>query len=428
MIDFESRCPLSALSYEIEDRDGGVFDVIVARGTFDLVLLPDDQRTDGLTHGLHFQEDQPPLAVTDAYFGEMNKSSVRHESDLAQQKPRCDVIVIGAAHSPSREAVPTIEVQVSIERTEALPEIEETGTLLSQRLLVHGARAFVRGRARDGERLTGPTEEGYRLTEPEPFTRLDIRYEHAFGGELRVRHGDLAAEKIGSDHRLSDEVRAKHPDGERAPIAHTICAHNPVGTGFLERWYEDALSVDRWPAPRIEAPGHEITVAAWRALVRGDKKPGDDPSLSPQGLGVVAKPWSPRRELAGTFDAHWLENKWPRMPDDFDMAYWNGAHVRMQSPYLFGEERVSLWNLAAPGTAPIEDGRSVVRFQVPEINVAARLLARDGRTAWGGLVIDTLVVDMEERTVAVVWRILLPADLRIAEAGLLCGPLKGRVA
>jgi hypothetical protein len=360
--------------------------------------------------------DQPPLVVSDAYFGEMNRSSVRVESDLAMRKPRCDVLVIGSAHSPTGEPVQRIEVSVLVERTEELPDLLEAGTLLSNRLVVHGPRSFVRGAAGDGKRLLPPSEDGWSLTEPEPFTSVPVRYESAFGGELRVHAEGDAAASLEAKHRLSDDVRAKHPDGPNAPIAHATCLHNPVGAGFLESWYEDALAEQTWPAPRIEAAGHEISAKAWRALVRGDRRAGDDPALTPQGLGVLAKPWSPRLQLAGTFDAAWLEATWPRMPKDFDMAYWNGAHPRMQCAHLFGGERVTLANLTPPGTAPLEDGRSVIRFEVPDPNAAVRLKMKSGQTGWGGMTIDTLIIDTETLTLAIVWRLVLPDALGVEEA------------
>lgn len=418
MMDFDNTSPFPALAYDVEDAAGEMFDVVVARGTFALVASPPSEAGSGgaLTHRLVPLEEQEAIVVSDAYFGEVNRSSVRFESDLAMGKPMCDVVILGSAHSPTGEAVPQIEVGIAVERAEELPGIPHHGTLLAHRLVVCGPRAFVRGKAAEGARLAGPGEDGWSLTEPEPVATLPLRYEHAFGGELRVHAEDEAAQSLDAKHRLSDEVRAKHPDGPKAPIAHTACLHNPVGVGFLEAWYADALAVDRWPAPQIEAAGHPITAKAWTALVRGEKRPGDEPALAPQGVGVIAKPWSPRLALAGTFDAKWLETTWPRMPADFDMAYWNGAHPRMQCPHLFGGERVTLSNVAAPGTAPLEGDRSVIRFEIPDVNAAVRLKTRAGQTGWGGLTIDTLIIDAEARTVSVVWRLSLPHSLDVDTA------------
>ncbi len=417
VMELDNTSPFPALAYDIEDPAGERFEVIVARGTFELVPLTPAERGEGaLTHRAVPLEEQAPLVVSDAYFGEMNRSSVRFESDLAMRKPRCDVLVIGAAQSPTGEPVLRVEVAIVVERPEELPDVPEVGTLLSHRLLVHGQRAFVRGRAAEGARLSGPSEEGWSLTEPEPFTSLPVRYEHAFGGELRVHASDEAAASLDAKHRLPDDVRAKHPDGANAPVAHTTCFHNPVGTGFLERWYEDALAVETWPAPRVEVPGHEISAKLWRALVRGDRRPGDDAALAPQGIGVIAKPWSPRLALAGTFDAKWLETTWPRMPADFDMAYWNCAHPRMQCAHLFGGERVTLENLFAPGAAPLENGRSVMRFEVPDVNAAVRLKTRSGQTGWGGMTIDTVIIDTETLTLSIVWRLVLSGSLAIDHA------------
>lgn len=426
-MDFDNLSPFPALAYSIEDSRGAELDVVVARGTFVLHTLSSSERGDDppRTHGLLALDVQPELVVSDVYFGEVNRSSVRCESDLAQQKPKCDVIVIASAHSPTGQPVKRVDVAVRIERPVALPEIAEVGTLLENRLSVHGLRHFVRGEAQHKASCEGPSEDGWRLTEAEPFTEQPIRYEHAFGGELRVYSSDEAAPRVAAEHRLSDDVRAKHPQGENAPIAHTTCMYNPVGVGFVERWYEDALELERWPAPQVVSADADLTVKEWRALVNGQKKPGDTPALTPRGLGVITKAWQPRLALAGTFDAQWLENKWPLMPDDFQMAYWNGAHPDMLCSRLFGGDIVTLENMVPPGEALAFEGRTVMRFAIPDVTLAVCLKAAWVEAGWVRMTIDTLIVDLERGLVSLVWRLLAPAEMKIKEAILAVPQVEG---
>lgn len=420
-MNFTNQTKLAALAYDIVDPQGQTFHVLVARAEHDLRAAPPAAGGAGaapVTHVAVRAAEPPALAFSDACHGEINRSSVRSESDLAQTKPRCDVVVIAEAHSPTGEPVPRVEVGLRVHRAVALPDRGEAGTLLEHRLAVHGARAFVRGAEAAGA-PPAPSSGGWRLTEPEPFVSLPVRYEHAFGGELRVHASDAAADRLDDAARLPAEARARHPDGAGAPIAHTVCPYNPVGAGWLQGWYADALRVERWPAPRIEAPEAGITPAVFDRLVRGEVSAGDLPELTPRGLGVIAKPWQPRLARAGTFDDRWLSERWPDMPLDFDMAYWNGAHPEMQCAHLYGGEQVELWNLlpaGAPGAA-LEGGRRVCRFTVPDLGVAARFANERGETAWGAPAIDTLIIDLERMRLSLVWRIAVPAG-RLASAVL----------
>lgn len=412
-MDFANTTSFSALSYDIDVR-GKEFHVIVARGTFELSAAPTleaperDAATPRITHVAEIAAEQAGLVVSDAYYGEMNRSSVKLESDLAQQKPRCDVIVIGSAHSPTGEPQTRIDVGISLRRLAPIANLARAGTLLEHRLAVFGARSFER------------KGKEWIVSDPEPFVELPLRYEHTFGGELKVYPEDDAAKRIDGAHRLSDEARKGHPEGDAAPLAHTISVENPVGVGFLQQWYAKAAAVDRWPAPRIEAPGAGITAEIFTRMIQGEARAGELPELSPQGVGVIAKPWQPRLMLAGTFDERWLAEDWPAMPPDFDMAYWNGAHRDMQCEHLFGGELMELINLL-PRRAPrvvVERAGTACRFRVPEARVVVQNIAKGGAVTFAAPPIDTLILDLDEMHVSLVWRSVTPASLGIESACL----------
>ncbi|KYF65220.1 DUF2169 family type VI secretion system accessory protein [Sorangium cellulosum] len=408
-MELENRTPFPALEYDVVDARGDESHVVVARGSYALRAAPEAGESDGarITHVAALTEGE--LVVSDVAHGEINRSSVKYESDLAQSKPRCDVIVIGSAHAPAGEAVARVDVRVRVRRLVAIPNLAGACTLLDHRLAVRGARSFER------------KDEGWALTDPEPFEALPLRYEHAFGGQLKVYADDDAAKRLDDAHRLSEEARRAHPEVGAAPVAHATCAYNPLGVGFLEGWYADAAEVKRWPAPRIEAPGAGITAEIFARMVAGEVRAGEVPELSPRGVGVIAKPWQPRLKLAGTFDDRWLAERWPYMPPDFDMAYWNGAHPDMQCDYLFGGELAELWNLlprSAPGVAP-ETAGTACRFHVPEAAVVVRLTGKDDAVSFAAVPIDTVIVDLDQMRLSLVWRARIPASLEVEGTSLL---------
>lgn len=416
-MDFDNLTPFSTLLYDVIDERDEECHVLVARGTYDLNPSSSiiNQKSDVIPPVTLIAEaatEQAGVVVADEYFGELNRSSVKQESDLAPGKPKCDVILIGSAHSPNGRPIASVEVGVRIQRLAAIPPFADKGVRLDHRLIVHGPRAFVRRRA-----ITGAH---WHLTEPGLFLSQPLRYEHAFGGELKVYQQDAAATRLRDRDRMSDSTRARHPEGERAPVAHAVCLYNPLGVGWLEEWYADATSIERWAAPQIEAPGALLTAEIFGRMLRREVDAGDLAELIPRGVGVVGKPWQPRLALAGTLDDRWLAERWPNMPRDYNIGYWNGAHTDMQCQHLFGGELVELWNLlpkAASGSSTEEGGRTVCRIRLPDPVLAAKLKQGD-KLVWGVPVIDTLIINLEDMRLFMVWRMRMPASTSIKGVSL----------
>ena len=127
-----------------------------------------------------------------------------------------------------------------------------------------------------GERLYFRNAMDIVISEGARFERQPIVYEKAFGG-------------VSADQSVV-EMR------------------NPVGVGIAKR---DADLIDR-PAPQIEHP-------AFPYRSPRDRHP-------PVGFGAIAPHWSPRRELAGTFDEAWKAGRMPLSPRDFNVRHNNVAH------------------------------------------------------------------------------------------------------
>lgn len=173
---------------------------------------------------------------------------------------------------------------------------------IRKRLRVFGDRVWERGAF------------GVAPSSPQPFESMPIVYERAYGG------WDRAAQDA-AEHRME--------------------SRNPIGVGF-------ALSADHCvgrPLPNIEWPDRLID--SWK-----DRPP-------PAGLNAVECHWTPRRELAGTYDEAWLDNRFPLWAQDFNPRYNNCAPADQQADgFLRGGESVELLNLSADGQ---------MRFQLPRI-------------------------------------------------------------
>lgn len=205
---------------------------------------------------------------------------------------------------------------------------------IEKTIVVYGARAYYRG------------DIGIAVTRPRPFTTASICYESAFGG-----------------------TDTSNPDPDR----HGIDRRNPIGRGFAV----DAARLVHQPAHAIEYPR------------------GDPAKAGPAGFGPIASFWSPRLELAGTYDERWEATKKPLLPDDYDerFAMCSPADQRPDKP-IRGGERVELVNMTPEGT---------LRFDLPKIYLT--FTTRFGtRAEEHRATLTTIAVLPEEMKLALVWQ------------------------
>ena len=132
---------------------------------------------------------------------EERRGSPRYESDFAWFKPRADLLLVGACYAPEGRQVPSC------------PATFRVGNK-SKTLAVIGSRHWEKSWLNS------------KLTDPAPFTRMELRYENSFGG-------------------------GKFPA-------------NPVGKGCSEE--SDAATGKHWPLPNIEDPEQPIRkmLSRWR--------------------------------------------------------------------------------------------------------------------------------------------------------------------
>jgi hypothetical protein len=217
---------------------------------------------------------------------------------------------------------------------QTVPVVLRVGGMLNKRLLVHGTRAFYQGLL------------GLRTSKPIPFTSRPIVYESAYGGA-----------------DVSD------PDPKRQRID----LRNPVGKGVAAR-----------PEKLVNTEAYAVEYLDGAPEKRG-----------PAGFGPIAPSWSPRLELAGTYDESWARTKKPLLPDDYDERFGLSAPADQRPPKpLRGGEQLELVNLTASG---------LLRLALPKIYFAFTT-AFGRRREEHRANISTVFVLPELRRLQVVWQ------------------------
>lgn len=458
-MDFRNHTPFPALAFEGIDQFEQAFHVVVLRQTL----------TWGHDGMLVCSDEQAPLCEVDEYFGALNASSIRQESDLCHYKPKCDVIVNATAWMPPGVAQRRCAVRLVLKRPDAAAPMPprpdglnpfmapDEGQLArwraaSQQALAHplaGRRLIDKALTVTGERdlvrsawprrwLAGSLRIAslglldvatWRLTDATPFHHLPLRYEYAFGGECRINCGDAAARRVRKQYRLAGQAPADADAGEAAqqPIAHAAFEGNAVGRAYAPAWYLKACAITRLAAPRIELPVAPFRAARFgRSSASAKNGAGNGAAAAAAaamaGLGVRPKVHPARRRLAGTVDRKFIESDaW--LPMDFDFAVWNAAPLDQQIDFPRGDEIIELSNLCqagAPGARIDSDGSTLLRLQLPGHSCHVLVRMQDGTMFFHAMQIDTLLVEPEHATVSVVWRCVLDksAPIRALDARL----------
>lgn len=293
--------------------------VIVAKATY---LLPANGEPATLA------PEQLPLVQEDVFTGEPGKSAPLYETDYAHRKPRCDLVLICTAYAPPGRRVTRLPVGLKL------------GPLVKQFDVV-GHRRWTR------------SPLGAVPSTAEPFERMPLGYDGAFGGTDRTR-----------------EARQE---------VHTFLA-NPVGRGFgkhPEHYMEQ-------PLPNTEELGQPINSPTG--------------SYRPLAFGPVGRNWTPRLQYAGTYNQAWLEQRAPLWPDDFDDRYFQYAPPDQQLDYPQGGEDVVLLNLTP-------DGRR--SFQLPVRPMPVHVTLHRGPDTTRVANLDTIVIEPDADRFSLTWRAVI---------------------
>ncbi|HEY0585095.1 MAG TPA: DUF2169 domain-containing protein [Pseudoduganella sp.] len=227
-------------------------------------------------------------------------------------------------------------------------DVELSVASIHKRLRVFGDRVWQRS-------LVG----GATMSSPEPFESMPIQYERSYGGWDRS-----AADR--AEHRLE--------------------SRNPVGTGFAVL-AEGCVDMQ---LPNIEYP--DQLISSWK----------DRPA--PAGLNAIECQWTPRRELAGTYDENWRAHRVPLWAEDFDQRYHQCAPADQQVPgFLLGGEAIQLINLSRDGQLSFHLPRIYPFF---ETYFGAERIVHRGQLC-------TVIVEPEIPRVVMAWQTSLMCNHRV---------------
>jgi hypothetical protein len=311
------------------DSQGAEYVVVVIKGTYTLPRSGGEPK---------LADEQAPLVDADLFTGEPGRSATLVECDYALEKPYCDVLLNGSAYAPGGRPVERIAVGLQV-------------GALRKSFAVWGNRHW---------RASGV---GYAPSAPEPFTRLPISYDNAFGG---------------TDERMRDPalVRSYLP--------------NPVGRGWHHYTHR------------------ELVVGAPVSNTEEIRDPVRSPSgrYRPMAFGPIGRGWPPRTKYAGTYDQNWRDNVFPFLPADFDARYYQCAPQDQQIAALQGGEHVVLANLTP-------DGRR--EFAFPNLQMPVRFFRRRADPVEKKAAIDTVLFEPEGDRFTVVWRTTLKLQRDIFE-------------
>ncbi|RWO22005.1 DUF2169 domain-containing protein [Mesorhizobium sp.] len=302
------------------DKAGHEWIVVVVKGTFDFPATPGGPVQKSAT--------QVPLVMADTHTGAPGYSATLWETDFAFRKPRCDVIANGFAYAPGGRPAERVPVGIKVGNWSKLFEVV-------------GTREW---------RAIGPV---FTATAPQPFLRMPISYDVAWGG----------VDKLDPEDNLPASYK-----------------YNPVGTGWSRTKNQRLIPGLR--LPNTQAVGEEIRSPF------GDYKPM---SFGPMGRG-----WPGRIEYGGTYDDNWTKNIFPFLPPDFDERYFQMAPPDQQIDPPRGGEEVQLVNLSPEGR---------VSFRLPSMVLPMTLFKSGEKSFDGSVQADTILFDPENRRFSLVWRV-----------------------
>ncbi len=297
-----------------------------------------------------------PLARVDVYYdhGDPESSTVKFENDLAPYKLKTDVVLIGQAHAPGWN--PTTQMAVGL----AVGDHRKVIHVIGDRRCVHRA------------------DQPPTFTDPEPFTRMEIRYERAYGGMY-----------------LRDD-----------PARMWAYPRNHHGVGFVLKNTREAI--DGLALPNLEDPDDLLTP---ERIVLDEPERWNGQPL-PQGFGWFQRTWYPRCSFVGAVpgfvdpDEVMREETLGLVPagqialarrlklPGFDVRFNNGASPGLALPHLTGGELVRVRNLTPEGS---------LDFSLPNETPVMTLDIGLGENALKP-VLHTVCIRVEEREVDLVWR------------------------
>lgn len=334
------------------------------------------KRTFAITGGHELEpcEEQAELVDEDEFEAKETEpgSYPVAESEIVPYKLRTDVVVTGEAVAP--DGRPTPEGYAGVE--------------------VGSHRKYVKV---FGDReIRGKRGGSLRFTAPEPYERIPLTWDRAYGGVDPSVPRNEDPETVGEWLDYLSLVR--HPG---------VYPRNPVGRAYVVNAH--AWLLNERPLPNFEDPDDLLTPA--RVIV---EKPTDwwrQPL--PAGLGWFGRSWYPRAVLGGLLPPfpppdetavpevaagivppdHVSAARRRTTEEGVDPLFFNGASPGLAVPLIRGDEPVRLLGLDATGER---------RFRLPGVRPEVRI-ACDGEELDVAVRLHTLWIRADEDRVWIVW-------------------------
>jgi hypothetical protein len=300
--------PFTATGSWTRGRDGGEIRLIAVRCTFRI-------NRDGTTS---VADEQDPEVLAPKYREDPAGSSLLYDSDFYLTKPTTDVLLHGHAYAPGGEPAQRVDVTMRVD--DVVKSLGVTG---------------------DRRGLTSASAE--------PFTKMPLTYERAYGG--------------------------REPGPPRDPDRPQFEPRNPVGTGFSSGT----------AAPNVGYLGVSLT-------------------SRPAGFGPIPAHWQPRLRYAGTYDEAWRRDRCPLYPDDLDDRFFLcSPEDQRPGEFLRGGEPVELLNLTPSGR---------LAFTLPRVAFGFETVFRGGDRVRHRGRLYTVILEPDVPRVILVWRTELPCHAR----------------
>ncbi|MDY6991276.1 MAG: DUF2169 domain-containing protein [Pseudomonadota bacterium] len=286
----------------------------------------------------------------DEYYADPKTSSLKLETELVPYKVATDVVFIGKAY--------TSEAVIDCLATLTVGEHSKTMYIVGDRVCTYLPRQLP------------------FISEPKPFTEMELTYERAYGGR---------------DKTQSEEIT--YP-------------RNHAGVGFV--LHNTPEAIEDLILPNIEDPQDKLTP---ERLIVGDMHHWWQQPL-PQGLSYYAKSWYPRCSYIGVLPAYvplgsvMPEAKLGLVPKNqvelarsfklpsLDPRFFNGASLGLALPYLQGHEAIHLQHLSPEGE---------LKFYLPQEQPLINLDIGEGAQELTAL-LQTVLIRESERQVDLVWQ------------------------
>ncbi len=249
-----NNTPFASKLFIYRDRQGIEMMCVAVKATYDIKA------------DIRIANEQRPIIIEDVFWGEPGESSLKYPAEVTPEKPGTDVVLIGEACAPIQGEVTEMFVGFSVAGRKRI-------------LKVSGDRYWKKGLL------------SIKPSEPEPFERMPIVYERAYGG---MHIMDVTKGKILS-----------------VPI-------NPIGKGFRGKRGDSEQELGEIGVPNIEDPDCLL------------KSPSN--KAKPVGYGAIAPKWQPRAAYFGSYDGEWRDKRLPFLPDDFDSRFYQAAHPELIFP------------------------------------------------------------------------------------------------